>query len=125
MFSKILSWGESANELEYEKKEGVKEKKMIFDNKLKQFIYSQVRDSLLEMHMDDLVYVSNATEGDLIIMRACLTLENNFSNDRIPTTQDVNQAITKAYLELYPQSEGTSEDRFDLKPEDFAELKAV
>ena len=98
---------------------------MIFDNKLKQFINTQVRDSLLEMHMDNIVYVSNATEGDLIIMHACLTLENTFSDDRIPTTQDVNQAITKAYLEMYSQSEEVSEEpsRFNLKPEDFAELK--
>jgi len=97
---------------------------MIFDNKLKQFINSQVRDSLLEMHMDNIIYVSNATEGDLIIMHACLTLENDFSDDRVPTTQDVNRAITKAYLEMYPPSEEQNEvpSRFGLKPEDFAEL---
>jgi len=98
---------------------------MIFDTKLRQFINSQVRDSLLEMHMDGIVYVSNATEGDLIILHACLTLENDFSDAKIPATQDVNQAITKAYLEIYPQLEETDETppRFDLKPEDFAELK--
>ena len=75
--------------------------------------------------MDNIVYVSNATEGDLILMHACLTLENDFSDDRIPTTQDVNQAITKAYLEMYPQPEEVNEEpsRFNLKPEDFAELK--
>ena len=84
-----------------------------------------MRDSLLEMHMDNIVYVSNATEGDLIIMHACLTLENDFSDDRIPTTQDVNQAITQAYLKMYPRPKEVSEEpsRFDLKPEDFAELK--
>ena len=99
---------------------------MIFNNKLKQFINSQVRDSLLEMHMDNIVYVSNATEGDLIIMHACLTLENDFDDERIPTTQDVNTAITRAYMEMYPQTEGETVEetpRFDLNPEDFAELK--
>ena len=83
---------------------------MIFDNKLKEFINRQIRSTLLEMHGDNIIYTNNATDRDLIYMHACVTIENDFSDDRIPTTQDINQAITRAYLLLYPQSEGANEE---------------
>lgn len=100
---------------------------MITDEKLKRYINDQVRFSLLVMHEDGIVYVSNGSEGDMIIDKAYHSLLGEFGNDNVPTTQDVNQAITRAYLEMYPvtseEEEVEEESRFNLKPEDFAEMR--